>query len=171
MMLASKHGMSKRRVRAKAKIYGFNPWVDQVDAINQTMKDTGERNESALLRKLVDEALDARRKKRQLPPLTEKSDNAGASLETIESLLMRLVRQGDTSFRIDDVCLVLLQNALAESYATRRLLWESLVLPQLRDAGNDVNELQRQFLLQGDRAKDDAYGLAQQIKQSQETAK
>jgi hypothetical protein len=42
--------MSKRRVMAKAKVYGFSPWVDQVDAINQIMKVTGERNESALLR-------------------------------------------------------------------------------------------------------------------------
>ena len=60
MMLAADGRMSKRRVMAKAKVYGFSPWVDQVDAINQIMKDTGDKNESALLRKLVDEALDAR---------------------------------------------------------------------------------------------------------------
>ena len=47
MMLASEYGMSKRRVMAKAKVYGFSPWVDQVDAINQIMKVAGERNESA----------------------------------------------------------------------------------------------------------------------------
>src|ERR1041385_4202432 len=100
--------MSKRRVMAKAKVYGFAPWVDQVDAINQIMKDTGERNESALLRKLVDEALDARRKKSESAPLTEQ-DNAGVRLETIETLLMRIVRRGDVSLRIEDVCLALLQ--------------------------------------------------------------
>jgi hypothetical protein len=27
---------------AKSKIYGFKPWVDQVDAVDQIMKDTGE---------------------------------------------------------------------------------------------------------------------------------
>jgi len=63
MMLASESRMIKRRVMAKAKVYGFSPWVNQVNAINQIMRDTGERNESAILRKLVDEALDARRKK------------------------------------------------------------------------------------------------------------
>jgi len=63
MMLAREYRMGKRRVMAKAKVYGFSPWVDQVDSINQIMKVTGERNESALLRKLVDEALDARRRK------------------------------------------------------------------------------------------------------------
>jgi hypothetical protein len=105
MMLAREYRMSKRRVMAKAKVYGFSPWVDQVDSINQIMKVTGERNESALLRKLVDEALDARRKKSQSTPLTANSDNAGVRLDTIESLLMRLVCEGDVSFHVEDVCL------------------------------------------------------------------
>jgi hypothetical protein len=165
------YGMSKRRVMAKAKIYDFSPWVDQVDAINQIMTDTRERTESALLRKLVDEALEERRKKSQSAPLTEKSDNAGVRLETIESLLMRLVRYEDVSLRIQDVCLALLQDVFAEACATRRLLWESLVLPQHRDAGIDVNELERRFALQEDRAKDYAYGLAERIKESQESEK
>ena len=161
--------MSKRRVMAKAKVYGFSPWVDQVDAINQIMQDTGDKNESALLRKLVDEALDARRKKIRSAPLTEESDYAGVRLETIESLLVRLVRQGEISLRIEDVCLALLQDVLAEAYATRRLLWESLVLPQLRDAGIDSNELERRFVLQDNQAKNYAYGEAERIKESQET--
>ena len=155
---------------AKSKVYGFGAWVDQVDAINQIMKDTGEKNESALLRKLVDEALDARRKKSKSAPLVEQ-DNAGVKPETIESLLIRLIRQGDVSYRIDDICLALLQDILAEVYATRRLLWESVVLPPLRDAGIDVNELERRFALQEAQAKNYAYGLAVQIKESQETAK
>ena len=156
---------------AKAKVYGFSPWVDQVDAINQIMKDTGERTESAVLRKLVDEALDARRKKIRSAPLTEELDHAGVRLETIESLLIRLVRQGEISLRIEDVCLALLQAILAEAYATRRLVWESLVLPQLRDAGIDMNELERRFVLQEDQANDYAYRLALQIKKSQESSK
>jgi hypothetical protein len=168
MILAREYRMSKRRVMAKAKVYGFSPWVDQVDVINQIMKDTGDKNESALLRKLVDEALDARRRKSRSAPLTEESDSAGVRLETIESLLMRLVRYGDISLRIDDVCLALLQDVLAEAYASRRLLWESLVLPQLRDAGIDVNELESRFAIAEARAKNYAYGEAERIKQSQE---
>lgn len=169
-MLARERRMSKRRVMAKAKVYGFSPWVDQVNAINQIMEDTGERNESAVLRKLLDEALDARRKKRQSDPLTEKSDDADVRLKMIESLLMRLVRQGDVSFRIQDVCLALLQVILAQVYAIRRLLWESLVVPQLRAEGIDEDELKRQFVLQEERAKNYAYDVAVRIKQSQETA-
>ena len=169
MMLASECRMSKRRVMAKAKVYGFSPWVDQVDAINQIMKVTGERNESAVLRKLVDEALDARRKKSQSASLTENSDNAGVRLVTIESLLMRLVCEGDVSFRVEDVCLALLQDVLAEAYATRRLLWESLVLPQLCGAGIHVDELESRFALQREEARSYAYGLAEQLRQSQES--
>jgi len=83
MMLASECRMSKRRVMAKSKIYGFSPWVDQVNAIDQIMEDIGERNESAVLRKLVDEALDARRKKGRSAPLTEESEHTGVRLKTI----------------------------------------------------------------------------------------
>ena len=153
---------------AKSKVYGFGPWVDQVDAINQIMKDTGDKNESALLRKLVDEALDARRKKSESAPLAEQH-HARVRPETIENPLMHLVRQADTSLRVEDVCLALLQDVFAEAYATRRLLWESVVLPQLRDAGIDSNELERRFALADARAKNYAYGLAEEIKQSQET--
>ena len=171
MIFASERGMKKRRVMAKSKTYGFSPWVDQVDAINQIMENTGERNESAVLRKLVDEALDARRRKSQLAPLTEEPDPADGRLKTIESLLMRLVSQGVISLSVEDVCLALLQDILAEAHATRRLVWESLSEPQLRDAGIDVNELESRFDLQVEPAKDYAYGLAEQFRQSQETAK
>ncbi len=160
--------MGKRRVMAKAKVYGFSPWVDQVDAINQIMKDTGEKTESALLRKLLDEALEARRKKAQSEPLVDEShQESGGRLRTIENLLMRLVRQGDTSFRIQDVSLALLQDALAEAHATRRIAWESLVLPRQREEGVDESELEQRFMQQVEQAKDYAYGLAARIKQSQ----
>ena len=160
--------MTKRRVISRSKTYGFNPWMDQIDTINQIMKETGEKTESVLLRKLVDEALAARRKKNQSLPLTEESDNQdGGRLEAIENLLMRLVQQGDASFRIQDVCLVLLQNALAEAHASHRISWEFMAVPRLRDEGLDVNELEHRFKLQSDRAKDYAHGVAERVKESQ----
>ena len=48
---------------------------------------------------------------------------------------------------------------------------ESLVLPQLCDAGIDSNELEHRFVLQENQAKDYAYGLAERIMQSQESEK
>lgn len=161
--------MKKRRVRASSKVYGFSPWVDQVDAINQIMKETGEKTESGLLRKLVDEALEARRKKSQSLPLIDESGNeSNDRLQTIETLLMRIVRQGDVSYRILDVCLALLQAVLAEAHATHKISWESLVMPQLQDQGVNATELERRFTVQSDQAKDYAYGVAAQFKQMQE---
>jgi hypothetical protein len=153
---------------ARAKVYGFSPWADQVDAINQIMKETGENTESVLLRKLIDEALEVRRQKRLSVPVTESDNEFAGRLQAIESLLMRLVGQADISFRIQDVCLALLQDVLAEAHATRRLSWESSVMPQLREKALDGNELERQFMRQLDRAKNYAYDVAERIKESQE---
>lgn len=153
---------------AKAKVYGFSPWVDQVDAINQIMKETGERTESAVLRKLVDEALQARRK-HNLSTLTEELEKElGKRLESIEALLLRLLSDVNVSFRIHDICLVLLQEVLAEAYATRRLLWEFLAMPQMREKGVDMNALERRLMLQTEQARDYAISFAERIKESQE---
>ena len=154
---------------AKGKVYGFSPWVDQLDAINQIMKETGERTESVLLRKLVDEALEARRKNGPSALAEELDSEFARRLGTIEALLMRLVRNEDVAFRILDLCLALLQDVLAEAYATRRLSWEFLVTPQLREKCIDTNEIERRSTLQTAEARSYAYGLAQQIKDSQET--
>ena len=149
-------------------MYGFNPWMDQIDTINQIMKDTGEMTESVLLRKLVDEALEARRRKSQSLPLIEESDREfGDNFQTTESLLIRLARQGDLSLRIHDICLALLQDILAEAHATHRISWEFGAVPRLREQGIGVNELEQRFRLQADQAKDYAYGVAEQVKDSE----
>lgn len=167
---AKDNGMkNKTRLISRSKGYGFSPWVDQVDAINQIMKETGERTEAVILRTLVDEALDARRKKRLSVTVTEADNDLAGRLQSIEHLLMRLVGEADTSFRIQDVCLALLQDVLAETHATRRLSWESVV-PKLRDKGLDDDEVERQFMLQVEQAKDYAYGVAERIKESQDSA-
>ncbi len=84
---------------------------------------------------------------------------------------MRVVRHADVSFRILDVCLALLQDVLAEAHATRRLSWDQFVMPQLREKGVDGSELDRQFMLQMDGARDYAYAVAERIRQSQESQK
>ena len=162
--------MRRRTVISKSKTYGFNPWMDQIDTINEIMKETGETTESVLLRKLVDEALAARRKKDQSLPLIEESDGDSADrLHSIQSLLMRLVRQGDIFLRIQDVCLALQQDVLAEAHATHTLAWEFVAAPRLSGGGISVNDLEKQFAVRTAQAKNFAYGVADQIKQSQDT--
>lgn len=156
---------------AKGKVYGFSPWVHQVDAINQIMNETGERTESGLLRKLVDEALEARRNKSKSSLMSEESvHGSDRRLEAIEALLRRLVQQGDVSFRIQDVCFALLQEVLAAAHATHRITWEFLAVPRLADEGMDVDELERRFKLQFDQARTYSYDLTEGIRRSQESA-
>lgn len=56
--------MTKRKGKRKlsrSKTYGFNPWLDQIDSINTLMYRNPGVKETVILRKLIDEALEARR--------------------------------------------------------------------------------------------------------------
>jgi len=85
---------SKRPI-SKAKMYGFNPWVDQLDAINQIVADTGEK-ESTILRKLVDEALVERRRKIADAELGESPSAQGfaEALQTMQNLVAQTGSSG-----------------------------------------------------------------------------
>ena len=158
---------SKRPI-SKAKMYGFNPWVDQLDAINQIVADTGEK-ESTILRKLVDEALVERRRKIADAELGESPSGQGfaETLQTMQTLLLKLVRQGDTSLRMQDVSLALLQETLAEARAGRSASWEQ-GLPALKEGGLTSSQIVKRFEAQTAEAKDFAYGAAQELKKQQD---
>ena len=149
-------------------MYGFNPWVDQLDAINQIVADTGEK-ESTILRKLVDEALVERRRKIADAELGESPSAQGfaETLQTMQTLLLKLVRQGDTSLRMQDVSLALLQETLAEARAGRSASWEQ-GLPGLKEGGLTSSQIAKRFEAQTAEAKDFAYGAAQELKKQQD---
>ncbi len=152
-----------RRVISKAKTYGFHPWVDQVDAIDLLVAQTGEK-ESIILRRLLDEALKARRSKIADPETeTAVSGGVGDTLEAIQTILLKLVRQGDTSLRMGDVSLALLQDTLAEARAGRKFAWDRAV-PQMRDEGLSSSELTKRFEKETAEGKRFAYGVAKEIK-------
>jgi hypothetical protein len=157
-----------KRVISKSKMYGFNPWVDQLDAINQIVEETGEKSESAVLRKLIDEALAARRSKVSQADLTEAQPTGfGETLQTIQTLLLKLVRQGETSLRIQDISLALTQDTLAEAHAGRKASW-SLAVTNLKEEGLSASEVAKQFDDETKDAKNYAYGVADEIKRSQD---
>ncbi len=157
-----------KRVISKSKMYGFNPWVDQLDAINQIVEETGEKSESAVLRKLIDEALAARRSKVSQADLTEAQPTGfGETLQTIQTLLLKLVRQGETSLRIQDLSLALTQDTLAEAHAARKVTW-SLAVSTLREEGLTGSEIAKRFDDETGDAKNYAYGVADEIKKSQD---
>ena len=87
---------------------------------------------------LIDEALAARRQQALTvvarPAVS--GQEAEDTLETIQSLLLKLIRQCETSLQIQDVSLALLQDVLAEARAGRKLSCEGLSVPALREKGD-----------------------------------
>jgi hypothetical protein len=104
----------------------------------------------------------ARRRK----AMDEESESAGSegntvahSLRRIEVLLTRLLQQGDTSYRMHDVALALVQDTLAEARAGRNLIWRQMA-PVLKEQGLNAKQVAQKFEADTDEAKDFAYGAA-----------
>ena len=156
-----------KRVISKTKTYGFNPWVDQFDAIRQIMADTGEK-ESTVLRKLIDEALIARRRKVAHEEVDKGLSEGSASetLQAIQALLVKLVQQGETSLRVQDVSLALLQDMFAETRAGRKAAWE-LLASGLKEKGVSNAEIKKRFDTETNEARNFAYSTAKEIKRQQ----
>jgi len=150
-------------------MYGFNPNADQVDDINRLVYESGQ-NEATVLRKLIDEALAARRRKAADDELA----GAGADqisiadrLAGIEHFLIRSLQQSDTSYRMLDIILALTQDSLAESRAHRKRTWNQLV-PSLKERGLSTKDIARKFEEETDEGKDFAYGVARDLKKEQD---
>ena len=157
-----------RRPISKSKMYGFNPYVDQLDDINRIVAESGAK-EATVLRKLIDEALMARRRKvfdEQLEePTTEQS--ASERLEAIEEFLSDLAKKSKVSLRVYDISLALLQEILAEARAARHFAWSKEV-ETLKRQGLTKVEIAKRFDHDTDAGKDFAYGVAQDLKREQD---
>ena len=153
-----------RRILSKSKMYGFNPWQDQIDSINSIVAKTGAK-EATVLRKLIDEARAARQAKDGDADIDDAptARGIGATLETIETLLMKMIRQGDTSLRTQDISLALLQDTLAEARAGRRVAWDALK-SRMKDDGLSSRDIAERFEKETADAKRFAYGVAKEIK-------
>lgn len=147
-------------------MYGFNPYSDQVDHINRLVAQSGE-NEATVLRKLIDEALIARRRKVADEDLgTKAGESRAETLQAIQALLIKLVRQGETSLRVQDVSLALLQDMFAETRAGRKAAWEPIA-SGLKEKGMSNAEVKKRFDAETDEARNFAYSTAKEIKRQQ----
>jgi len=157
---SSKRALTKR-------VTSFNFYVDQATQIQAIMEATGTTMEAPLVRQLVDEALAARRRKlvalETLAPIAPLQDGSEI-LETIQTLLLRIIGQGETNYRIGSITLELLQEALSEARAARLGLWDHLVAPELKGRGNSNQEIAELFDAKTKQAQEFAYGLAGEIK-------
>ena len=158
---SSKRALTKR-------VTSFNFYVDQATQIQAIMEATGTTMEAPLVRQLVDEALAARRRK--LVPLETPAapiaplQDGSEILETIQTLLLRIIGQGETNYRIGSITLELLQEALSEARAARLGLWDHLVARELTGRGNSNQEIAELFDAKTKQAQEFAYGLAGEIK-------
>ena len=156
-----------RRLLFKQKVYGFNPYGDQVPAIKLIMEETGQESEAPVLRMLIDEALRARRQKSSgtdVPKQVTAEQDLTETLKTIQELLLKLIEQGQTMLRIQSLSLELLQETLAEARAARMGSWEHLAVPALRERGRSDEEIAELLERQTEESKDFAYTLAEEIK-------
>jgi hypothetical protein len=153
-----------KRIIWRDKTYGFHPWRDQVDAIDQIVKESGTK-EAIVLRKLIDEALAMRSRNAANPEpgASAATESKHDTLRAIQDLLIRLVEHAEKSMRIQDVELALLQDTLAEARAGRKVSWEQFA-SKLKERGLSAKDLSQRFDDETSEAKDFAYGTAKEIK-------
>jgi len=149
------------------RVTSINLYVDQATQIQAIMEATGSRMEAPLVRQLVDEALAARRRKiapAETPTQPSSAADGSEVLQTLQTILLRILEQGEMTCRIESVTMELLQEALTEARATRLILWDHLVAPELRLRGKADREIAELFDAATGQAQDFAYGLAVEVR-------
>ena len=161
-----KRPRTSKRVIIK-KVTALNLYADQATQIQAIMEATGAQEVAPLVRELLDEALAARRRKsvhreeaEQPLPIQDTPD----TLQTIQTLLLRMIGEVETGVRIESTCLELLQETLVEARAGRMGFWESLAVPTLKEQGRSAAQIASLFTAKTEEAQDYAYGLAEEIK-------
>jgi hypothetical protein len=159
-LIGSRRGLTK-------KVTSINFFVDQATQIQAIMEANGQTKEAPLVRQLVDEALAARRRKSVRPVEPDQpvpKQDIAETLQTIQTLLLRMIGRTESSFQMQSVSLELLQEAVVEARGGKMNVWQFLVAPGLRDKGKSTGEIAQLFDEQNEDAKDYAYGLAEGIK-------
>ena len=134
-----------KRIIWRDKTYGYHHWRDQVDAIDQIVKESGTK-EAIVLRKLIDEALAMRSRNAANQELAANAttESKHDTLRAIQDLLVRLVEHAEKSMRIQAVELALLQDTLAEARAGRKVSWEQFA-SKLKERGLSAKDLYQRF--------------------------
>ena len=161
-----KRGLRGKRALQK-KVTSFNLYADQTAQIQAIMEATGEQKESPLIRQLLDEGLAIRRRKlvhQEASEQTPAIPNAVETLETMKSLLLKMLGESTTTLQVGYVNLGLIQDTLAETRANRMTVWEKLVVPALREQGKSAQEIADLLEEYTAEAKDFAYGIAEEIR-------
>jgi hypothetical protein len=147
-----------------------NLYTDQAIQIQAIMEARGARKEAPVIRDLLDQALAMLRRKSvgraeaEPPPPAQ---NNSETLQTIQTLLLKLIRQGDTSLRAGGISLVLLQEVLGVTTRGTNIAWNRLEVPALTAGGMTAKEIEERLASETNEAGDYAYGVAEEIRNRQ----
>ncbi len=148
-----------------------NLYTDQAIQIQAIMESVGARKEAPVIRDLLDQALAALRRKsvhqREAEPPPPAQD-VGETLQTIQTLLLKLIRQGETGLRAGGISLVLLQEVLGVTTRGTKIAWNRLEVPALSQDGMTANEIEERLGAETNDSKDLAYGMAEEIRERQD---
>jgi hypothetical protein len=165
----TKSGRGGKRTLVR-RSWCLNLYADQAIQVQAIMESIGETKEAPVLRLLLDEALAARRRKsvnRSEPEPPPPPLEVGEILQTVQTLLLKLIRQNETGLRAHGISLVLLQETLAEATGSRQIVWNRLEVPPLVEAGLSGREIDERLAADISETKDHAYALAEDIRQRQ----
>jgi len=104
-------------------------WMDQVYQVRAIMESTGATKDAPVIRVLLDEALSARRRKALGISDSDEPPGQGMAetLNTLQVLLLKLIKQEDRVFRRQSVTFLVLREALIEARAGREVYFEEFV--------------------------------------------
>lgn len=149
-----------------------NLYTDQAIQIQAIMESRGARKEAPVIRDLLDQALALLRRKSvnqaEAEPPPPAQDNS-ETLQTIQTLLLKLIRQGETGLRAGGISLVLLQEVLGVTTRGTKIAWNRLEVPALSEGGMTAKEIEERLCAETNEALDLAYGVADEIRKQQDS--
>jgi hypothetical protein len=158
---------TKKRTLVTTKVYGFNPWMDQLLATNQMMEATGQKSEAPSFETSsmrLSSRAGVRCPARKYLSSQRRAENPTRNLRSCRLCFCEFLNRGHSSFRVQRIGIELLQENLVETRASGMRLWEALTVPSLSERGSSVQQIAELFDTKTDEAKDFAYGLAEEIR-------
>ena len=155
------------------KVSSFNMYIDQVYQVQAIMEASGAVKDAPVIRELLDEALGTRRRKAlgitdsQEPP----GQGTAETLHTIQTLLLRLIKWGETLSCSQNIGLGLLRENLIEARAGREVSFEELVEKPWMAKGKSKETMSNFFDLKTRNVTEHVDGIAAKIKRDCEADK
>jgi len=136
----------RKRTLSK-KVSSFNMYMDQVYQVRAIMESTDATKDAPVIRVLLDEALGARRRKALGISDSEEPPGQGTAetLNTLQVLLLKLIKREETVFRRQTVSFGVLRETLIEARAGREVYFEDIVERPWMEKGKTRETMKHYF--------------------------